>query len=449
MSVKIKGKDVDEGQMDFNEFKNALETDEEFRTQYISADKAGKADEFHRLIKPGTEPKDEEEKPVGTQEKIEEKPVTGPKKVKISTEIEEELLGTYLTNRSPEEAILEVIKGKRASDETIELLKKRLKETEGDNVSVKKVLEEERSKKAQQQAQTPKEEPKQDNDILELLEKEDDLLTLDPQAAKKLAKKIKDLESKFGAVSPKINELDTKLKNEEDRKLADEYSHNLLKREFDEIEELLTIEPSLKPAGKTFKQLNDEVTSFIDDVNRFYGGPKGIELYSSTSKEGEDFRAKVAAARITPPSEIEKHQKVVELKTQRDAAWNKQREAIEKTLGRKLSIRELPDPILKYSDVYYKERGRGGFQTPIQETSETHRKVSAPPQKVAKELDPNASSGMPGEEELLRLFQKDSSGYNKSEAQLVYNTYKTNPDLKNVPIPKSLTKRMKELELIN
>lgn len=227
--------------------------------------------------------------------------------------IPRELFGTYLTNRSPAEALLEALKGNEEKDKYITSLRSRSTELMDEAQSLRSQLEALRSKPQPQAAADDVDVTAMDLDSVDLFVPEDQ---------DKVKKVIKGLTAKV-----------QQLQQATSQPVVQNPAESYVRSQYQDIEDLQLAVPELQ-TSIPFEKLDKEMRFFYDSIAQLSG--KNIDdawtMYHDQGAQGEAFRAKCAQAKIVLPPEHTIHSRVMDIKAQRDADLQQQAEHMTKVL---------------------------------------------------------------------------------------------------------------------
>lgn len=221
----------------------------------------------------------------------------------VNVKVPKLLFGSYLTGRTPDQAILEALKGNQQKDLTISVLKNQSLATHDENLSLRS-----RVKIAMEQAAKPQVAaiPQEVLDAAAL--DIDNIDHLDPEEVEKANKSRKAMASFVkGIQQPAQQSAEAAQQAKaEIAKLSEE-------DEYARIRQLQIEDPSLMTTVD-FKSLDQSVRAFIDGMSRVSGGLSTKDAWTryNDPQLGEQFRAQCAAAGVVKPAELDQHSKVIE-----------------------------------------------------------------------------------------------------------------------------------------
>jgi hypothetical protein len=408
----------------------------------------------------------------------------GPETIDITVDgevvkVPKETVDYYMSEgKTRAQAIAEAFKGVKEKDTTIQFLRQENSQTATSATSLKQQLEEfkrnppkpgvDPAAAAAAAAAAIPAEVEIDVSGIELLASDEDAL-LDPENRKKLANSLKSVVEGVRAVNKRVAQTDQKATSiqtaaadaaEIERIQVAERKANA--KEFQEIEELYVVEPSLKPTAElqpgvapTFGQLDAAVHKWMVDVGVAAGTGgvwdeptfKAVRTYYSQTPEGEVLRKACADRHIVMPADINKHTAVMQLHSSRSTLRDSLRQQMESVAGRQLKAYEVPDSPLSMSDIYLRERTRGNDVAKIvlKAVVKNHEAAAraADASAVAAEIPPERGAGPAGirkltDADVSALMKKHSSLYTIEEAQ----QYKIWCDENEVPVPQNVKDKL-------
>jgi hypothetical protein len=239
--------------------------------------------------------------------------------------VKKDLLGTYINGRTPQEAMIELLKGVPEKDRTIDFLK----QSSGVG-SLKKALEQFKTDPIRPAIVAPPEIDLGGDTDFDLSGLSGDNLFESENASK-----IIDVARGLLAKNKKL-ELALKKTNEHQRLAADQVAESAAAEgevrlskaattiRHQMIESLAELDPSLK-LTKPWALVDNEVDQFYDSVAKIAGvtdpNARGIALqtfFEDNGPQGDLLRAKVAEAKIAKPVDLERHQQIMSLDRERE-----------------------------------------------------------------------------------------------------------------------------------
>lgn len=279
----------------------------------------------------------------------------------------------YLKDRTPEDAVIEALKGKGEADRFIMDLNSRLGESSKQTMELRRQLAEAKAAPAAGSAETPPgffkmpegvEKVEFDGDI-------DDIDLFVEDTHEKVRKALKAFQaitkaqpapaatatppaktdSAHGGQQPGS----VKLSPEEVGKLT-------LQKEMDEILALQAAIPELR-TPVSFDKLDLSVFGFLTEVGKAIGiknpeSPEGqkaaSEYYFSTAEDGQRVRDLCATKKITMPPGTEIHREIMAIRAERNNNRNAARLSLAKASGKDFTDLDVPDdlPGVTYADVF-------------------------------------------------------------------------------------------------
>lgn len=387
----------------------------------------------------------------------------------VQVAIPKRLLGSYATNRSPQEGIIEALKGNAEKDRVIAMLRDRDEESHGEKMSLRERLRLSEDAKARG-VQTPAPAqsttsvaPAASAPITDLDLNIDDLpedeSLFEPENIKKLAttnKKMVQLLRKqaqeLAAVSQSTSALQTKRQAEDTADEQRQIRDRALRSEFNEIEELQRVEPTLKTT-LSFQDLDRAVVSFIKDIGYVAGTGKGEyndaaiaaanRFLNDKSPAGDELRKAAAAKGITPPADLDKHAQIMRVRSERQSTLAQIKRTLEEKSGRKFEDHEVPLPF-SYVDFHRRLTPSNSAQSVLAARIEGANQVAraSATDQFAREVPPEAGRtdvalSSIGGEQLGELLKKPSDKYTQQEAALVKQYYES----QQIPVPEKVLRR--------
>lgn len=334
-------------------------------------------------------------------------------------------LGTFLKNRSPEEALLLKLDAHDHAERTIVDLKERNNGLSSQTMKLREQLIESRK-------QPSKTEQKEEigPDEFDFDREEADLYDPDQQEKflsnyEKMLKRLKE-----GKTQPEVkSDQKGETLNPDEQELYKQLEKNSIQREFDEINDLQRSVPELQFSdGSTFQQKDRQLLEFRQKVANVLGVTSNInahEQYNSNPK----IRQLCEARGITEPPELDKWAEIVKVRQQRNHNLNNYAQQI----GKK-SI-EIPNFIGNtYLDIYNKtvpvdRYDKGKLTAQIKQHEDAARKKDANESRYVTEPPPQVSNtgntglGQMNEADLNNLIarygQKGINSISSDEAKLL------------------------------
>lgn len=290
------------------------------------------------------EEKPEENKIVPAAESHKEEDEVGISPIKIK----KELFGTYIKNRSPEDAILEALKGNIEKDKTIDFYKKEklpaiqneLVSAVSENQRLKKELESIKSAAPKKQEKEIKDEQ---IDIPEFTDDDDPLSDSFKEKLKKTSsifKKIKEqndvLMKTVESMNKDFSETKSKIGQAEERFVAESESE----KEYKDLDLIRKSNPERFIGKRPIKEIGDEYLSFMENLKFVAGissptytqsGEFSSEMQNAFMKynqEGSDLRKKCEERKISLPEDfddlvtVDKIRKIRSSKYEKDMSGN-------------------------------------------------------------------------------------------------------------------------------
>jgi hypothetical protein len=371
---------------------------------------------------------------------------TGSEEVEISgLKIPVSLLGTYAKNRTPQEALVEALKGISEKDATIAALR------EADTSAVP-LRDRVREIKSRRQASAPSvipDEVKLDLEELNLDHLPVDESIFDTENAGKMVKAIKGLSEQNKMLAEALRKNNDSVrsaaaKNAELSSVEDveQLRAVVLDDNISQVERLQKVDPTLK-TKKSFRDLDAEIGKFWETVSQVSGLPQreAAAAYSdATSDAGKKLRETLAQKNVSAPDpeDMGKHAVLMQVHFKRQEKIERLQKAIESRSGKKPEVWEIADDVAdlipSYAKVY--EDFVGGNRI-MQAKIAGARDVMTPKNTdgvapIAREV-PAEMGGAPkmtldtvDPSKLSALMARDSRTYSREEAALVAEYFNKN-----------------------
>jgi hypothetical protein len=393
----------------------------------------------------------------------------GTDELTVTVKIKPDMLGTFLVNRTPEEAVIEALRGKKESDKYIGVLKENLQHANSQTADLRRQLSEATRKATAPQVQPqsqvpvqaanpqpPVETPKIDVEEIKNLD------LFDPDNQKKflnsfatLADELQRLRSTPAAPPQETPPVDS---HKETSSSEQQNSDNAeLQQSFNNNELLLMKELQYQfPELSTNRDLLDidrEVANAYASMDRLAGARtpnEGVSLFLAQTPQGEAFRAQCAQAGVKLPEEYDQWYKIMSIREQRINDLGAFAKKLSERRGEEVSLYDVMDtPNHSYVDYYRRTQMTNGAQTsPLQDAIERHRQsqnASVLPPGTVPEIPQDLSQTPAGvelwSEEMLNEFitRKPLPQYNPDEAVIFSNICKR---LK-FPVPLAIAEKLK------
>lgn len=449
------------------EFEARCIADEQYRNEYMNNPHDERFEKFNVMMgekisgtqalpqgqeTPQENPEKPEEKSAEQKSSSEQPPSQEPEdeELAVNVKIPKTMLGTYLKNRKPEEALLEALKGNQEKDRYIERLRTERDRYSGELLSFKQ-KETTPPQAEPQAAQLPEEDP----DLLS----DEELSTLDlydPENQEKLVKhqaaatrRIKALEN----LTKSAVETTSQITAESRRQTELDRQQERVTREYQEIEDLQSSFPELK-TPKPFSQLDREVSDFYSRIAEFSQLPQdqALNVYFSESPEGQALRGKLSSLGVQQPEGYDVHQRIMAVRQDRLRDQQEYVQQLSQTVGRELNLNEVPlPPGMSYVDYWRKKQGfaaAGPRPSPAPQPSAPPTQSTQPgtgqqnQQQYAPEIPQEQSVPLMGPEnmsveQMNALAQKPVEHMSTDEAKLLVKVY----EAEKIPAPTALIKK--------
>lgn len=358
----------------------------------------------------------EEEEPSGS--KIEEGTENDDDFIEIpSLKLRKDQLGTFLKNRSPQEALLLKLDAHDHAERTIIDLKERNNGLSNQTMKLREQLIE--SKK-----QPPKVEVAEETAPDEFDFNRDDIDLYDPDQQEKFLSNYEKMQQKLkGGNKPPV--VEQKIENEPKELSSDEKEYltqlenNSIQLEFDEINDLQRAIPELQFSdGSTFQQKDRQLLEFRQKVAQIVGVTDYVKAHEQYLSN-EQVRQLCEARGVVEPPELDKWGAIVKVRATRNHNINNYAQQIGKR-----SI-EIPNFVgNSYLDIYNRNNQNTGVskqklneqirrheQAEKKKEDDQSRYVSEPPPDASHMS--NADLGQMVEADILNIVNRyDSKGIN-------------------------------------
>lgn len=362
-------------------------------------------------------PKEDTEKVVEKESESETKPeeeTEDDQFIEIpSIKLRKDQLGTFLKNRSPQEALLLKLEAHDHAERTIVELKERNNGLSSQTLKLREQLIE--SKKQP----PPKAEIEEESTPDEFDFNREDADLYDPDQQEKFlsnyGKMLKILKQGNQPASPKSDNTKKELSSDE-QELLNQLTNRSLQEEFDEINDLQRAVPELRFSdGSTFQQKDQQLLAFRQKVASVVGVTDLVKAHQQYLANPQT-RQLCEARGITEPPELDKWNAIVQVRIKRNDNINNYAQQI----GKK-SI-EIPNFVgNSYVDNYNKmNTGNTGFDkeklnAQIKQQEEAQRKrdnsqsryVTEPPPEASHTS--NAELGQMSEADILNVVNRYGS----------------------------------------
>lgn len=392
---------------------------------------------------PKEEKKEEEEKPSEpTEPKVEE----GAEDdfIEISNlKLRKDQLGTFLTNRTPVEALLLKLDAHDHAERTIVDLKERNNGLSSQTLKLREQLIE--SKK-----QPPKVETKEEIKPDEFDFNRDEIDLYDPDQQEKFLSNHEKLLQKLkeGNKPPEVKQTEPKKElSSDEQDLLIQLENNSIQMEFDEINDLQRVVPELRFSdGSTFQQKDQQLLAFRQKVASVVGVTDHVKAHQRFLSDPQT-RQLCEARGIVEPPELEKWNAIVRVRKERNKNMNEYAQRI----GKK-SV-EIPNFIGNtYLDLYNKTAPKSGFdkeklntqikaREQVEKKKDESRYVSEPPPNASQPS--NIDIGQINEHDVMNILEryqhKGTESISSDEARVLLQYVK----IQGAPEPLDLLQKSK------
>ena len=355
-------------------------------------------------------PAEEVEKP--SESKTEEGTENDDDFIEIpSLKLRKDQLGTFLKNRSPQEALLLKLDAHDHAERTIVDLKERNNGLSSQTLKLREMLIE--SKK-----HPPKAEVKEEIKVDEFDFDRNEVDLYDPDQQEKLLTNYEKLLQKLKKGEPPAElkqEVKTKEISSDEKELVTQLENTSLQREFDEINDLQRAAPELRFSdGSTFQQKDRQLLEFRQKVANIVGVTDYVKAHEQFLSNPQ-VRQLCEARGIVEPPELDKWGAIVKVRSTRNNNINNYAHQI----GKKAI--EIPNFVGNtYLDIYNRTAPKAGFDKvklndQIRSHEEAERKKDAHEARYVTEPPPNASHasnaelGQMNENDILNIVNRYGS----------------------------------------
>lgn len=304
-----------------------------------------------------------------------------------SIKLRKDQLGTFLKNRSPQEALLLKLDAHDHAERTIVDLKERNNGLSNQTLKLREQLIE--SKK-----QPPKAEVHEEIKIDEFDFNREDADLYDPDQQEKFLSNYEKLLQKVKQGNPPAEQKSAEKENEtstDEQELLNQLTNQSLQIEFDEIDDLLRAVPELRFSdGSTFQQKDQQLLAFRQKVANVVGVTNTVKAHEQYLNNPQ-VRQLCEARGITEPPELDKWGAIVKVRIKRNDNMNNYAQQI----GKK-SV-EIPNFVGNtYLDIYNKMNLQVGIDkdklnTQIKQYEITEKKKDEQESRYVTEPPPEAS----------------------------------------------------------
>jgi hypothetical protein len=312
---------IDLETMSLDEFEQRLHSDEQFQKEYLDKPDDPKYKRLNEAFaKKQLNMPDGE---VNKQSESSNENLSGAQSTEVTVDmldvaaqIPKDLFGTYITNRSPAEAVIEALKGNKEKDRYIESLRGKLNETQGETQTLRAQLTAalERAKSPQGNVQSAA-----NGDGVDVTDFDvEDVDLFVPEDQEKVKNVIRGLVKKVGELSSgKAQPAQQGQQNPGD---VDVYQ-----KQYQEIADFQAVVPELQ-TSEPFVDLDKKMRGFYDSIKQLSGGDEATawNLYNEQTPQGEQFRQKCSQYNIVLPDEHDKHTAIMQIRAERDREVSQQ-----------------------------------------------------------------------------------------------------------------------------
>jgi hypothetical protein len=382
------------------DFRTALDTDLALRTDYLHNSGDQKYTRINNILD-GVEP----EAPV-LQEQEAKAPAASPQgdaatpgTLDVSLKVDPKLLGTYLTNRTPEEAVIEALRGKVEADRFIETQRGSISSLSAETLKLRRELEATRKATAPQvpapqapqpQAAAPKT-PQVNVDELK------DLDLFDPENQKKVFDTI-------GALAAQVQTLQTAPPKPEtppvipptpaqQNKANPQLQKHFMEDEIRQIQELQYAIPEYN-TSRPIMDIDADVAKAYAQMQRLGGS---ADLYFAQTAAGEQFRSQCAASNVALPKEFDQWFGVMSFREQRQTDLGKLAKDLSSRTGADIKMYDVMDtPNHGIIDYYKRSAPKTSANAPSSrlQANIEQRRVSQAAAALPEEVVPEIPSNM-------------------------------------------------------
>lgn len=415
------------------EFSNEVHNNAALRAEFLNNDKAEKFDRINKLLDGETG----EAAGVGvtpdTTTQDQHQPAD-PDELTVTVKLKKDQLGSYLKNRSPEEAVLAKIRGKDEADRFIENLKTTNNHLSNQTITLQKQLQDATAKLSQTAPGAKEGAPAL------TLPKADDLKDIDLFDADGQKKVLDTLSALTEAV--------TSRKSQEIGQEPAPQGNPVLERQklFEQNEKQQVYElqyqiPELS-TKRDILEIDRDVGVVYNQMDRLAGGQGGVELYMRNDPQGQAFRERCSQAGVNLPEEYDKWYQIMSTRDERLKVLKETANVLSQGRDTAFSIYDVAaTPNTSLVDIYNK----GHIAKPavrLAEVIDTHkqeRTAAALPAGTVPEIPQSImQSQLPADIAMWSTQQyedflnsKQLSEFTRDEAVIVKAIYEAN----NVKVP--------------
>lgn len=354
----------------------------------VAYDRIDKMLQGNKEEPPKAEPEKEEKAETPSESKTDEGTEDADDFIEIpSLKLRKDQLGTFLKNRSPQEALLLKLDAHDHAERTIVDLKERNNGLSNQTMKLREQLIESRK-------QPPKVEVKEEIKPDEFEFDRDEVDLYDPDQQEKFLSNYEKMQQRLkqrnAPAEPKPPETKTELSSDE-QDLLTQLENNSLQMEFDEINDLQRAAPELRFSdGSTFQQKDQQLLAFRQKVANIVGVTDYVKAHEQYLSNPQ-VRQLCEARGITEPPELDKWGTIVKIRSTRNHNINTYAQQIGKRAV------EIPNFIGNtYLDVYNRSVPTSGFdkgklEAQIKQHEEAEKKKDEAQSRYVSEPPPEAS----------------------------------------------------------
>jgi hypothetical protein len=367
-----------------------------------------------------------------------------PDLLTVTLKVKKYQLGSFLTNRTPEEAVLAKLKGKDDADRYIESLKSNISHYTNETTTLRRQLKDATDKATQITAPVVSSTPATPLPNMDDL-KGVDLFDVDGQ--KKLLDSV-------AAIATAVTNQQGNRDVAKETQTAPQTQDDVLSRqksfeqnELAQMRELQYRVPELA-TSRDILEIDREVAKTYVAMDNLAGGQGGIDLYLSPTPQGQAFRERCQSSGVALPAEYDQWYQIMSTREKRMGALSEMASSLSEKRGEKFSIYDVYDtPRSSYVDFF------APIESPLSRISKTlsdHQAARAAaelPSGTVPEIPQSIlNTQLPADVKLWSDAQADSfinskplNAFTRDEAIIVKQIY----EAMQVPVPSLIADKIK------
>jgi len=415
-----------------DEFRTEVSNNASLMAEYLSSDNAAKFERINKLLD-GIEETGETAGAGVTPNTTtqDQRQQVDPDELTVTLKVKKDQLGSYLKNRSPEEAVLAKLRGKDEADRYIDNLKTTNNQLSNQTVTLQKQLQDAMVKS--QAAIVSRE-----NVQALSLPKADELKNVDLFDADGQKKVLDTLSALTEAVTNRASQETAAAEpvKETTQNTVLEQQKIFEQNDRQQIYELQYRHPELSTLRDIF-DIDKDVANAYNAMDRLAGGQGGVTLFLRNDAQGQAFRDSCSKAGVSLPSEYDTWYQIMSAREERLNVLNETAKALSQAQDRKFSIYDVTGiPNTSLVDIYGKVNIPESPLSRLEQVIEKHkqeRTVAAIPAGTVPEIPQSIMNGQyPADVSLWSESQVDGflsskhlSEFTRDEAIIVKAIYES------------------------